>query len=171
MDFKEKIRVILDYPQKGIRFKDITTLLKDGPAYRAAIDRMAEFAREKKPDIIVGPEARGFVIGCPLAVQLGTGFAPVRKKGKLPFETIQAEYSLEYGKDALAMHKDAIQPGQRVLIADDLLATGGTIQTTIDLVKKLGGEIVGLTFLIELTYLNGREKLGPEHDIFTLVQY
>lgn len=171
MDFKEKIRVILDYPQKGIRFKDITTLLKDGPAYREAIDRMAEFAREKKPDIIVGPEARGFVIGCPLAVQLGTGFVPVRKKGKLPFETIQAEYSLEYGKDALAMHKDAIQPGQRVLIADDLLATGGTIQTTIDLVKKLGGEIVGLTFLIELTYLNGREKLGPEHDIFTLVQY
>lgn len=171
MDFKEKIRVILDYPQDGIRFKDITTLLADGPAYRAAIDQMAEFAREQKPDIIVGPEARGFVIGCPLAVQLGVGFAPVRKKGKLPYETVQAEYSLEYGKDALAMHKDAIQPGQRVLIADDLLATGGTINTTIDLVKKLGGEIVGLAFLIELTYLNGRDKLGEDQNIFTLVQY
>ncbi|MFT9848422.1 adenine phosphoribosyltransferase [Aneurinibacillus sp. REN35] len=171
MDFKEKIRVILDYPQDGIRFKDITTLLADGPAYRAAIDQMAEFAREQKPDIIVGPEARGFVIGCPLAVQLGVGFAPVRKKGKLPYETIQAEYSLEYGKDALAMHKDAIEPGQRVLIADDLLATGGTINTTIDLVKKLGGEIVGLAFLIELTYLNGRDKLGEDQNIFTLVQY
>jgi adenine phosphoribosyltransferase len=171
MDFKEKIRVILDYPQEGIRFKDITTLLADGPAYRAAIDKLAEFAREKKPDIIVGPEARGFVVGCPLAVELGVGFAPVRKKGKLPYETIQAEYSLEYGKDALAMHKDAIQPGQRVLIADDLLATGGTIQTTIDLVRQLGGEIVGLAFLIELTYLDGRDKLGSEYDIFTLVQY
>jgi adenine phosphoribosyltransferase len=171
MDFKEKIRVILDYPQQGIRFKDITTLLQDGEAYKAAIEKMAEFAREKKPDIIVGPEARGFVVGCPLAVELGAGFAPVRKKGKLPYETIQAEYTLEYGKDALAMHKDAIKPGQRVLIADDLLATGGTIQTTIDLVKQLGGEIVGLAFLIELTYLDGRQKLGNEYDIFTLVQY
>jgi adenine phosphoribosyltransferase len=171
MDFKEKIRVILDYPQQGIRFKDITTLLQDGAAYKAAIEKMAEFAREKKPDIIVGPEARGFVVGCPLAVELGAGFAPVRKKGKLPYETIQAEYTLEYGKDALAMHKDAIKPGQRVLIADDLLATGGTIQTTIELVKQLGGEIVGLAFLIELTYLDGRKKLGNEHDIFTLVQY
>lgn len=171
MDFKEKIRVILDYPQEGVRFKDITTLLADGPAYRAAIDRMVEFAQEKKPDIIVGPEARGFVVGCPLAVQMGVGFAPVRKKGKLPYETIQAEYSLEYGKDALAMHKDAIKPGQRVLIADDLLATGGTIKTTIDLVQKLGGEIVGLAFLIELTYLNGREKLGSDSDVFTLIQY
>ncbi|AMA72165.1 adenine phosphoribosyltransferase [Aneurinibacillus thermoaerophilus] len=171
MDFKEKIRVIPDYPHEGIRFKDITTLLKDGPAYKAAIEKLAEFAREKKPDLIVGPEARGFVVGCPLAIQLGAGFVPVRKKGKLPCETVQAEYSLEYGKDALAMHKDAIQPGQRVLIADDLLATGGTIQTTLNLVKQLGGEIVGFAFLIELTYLNGREKLGDEHDIFTLIQY
>lgn len=111
------------------------------------------------------------MVGCPLAVQMGVGFAPVRKKGKLPYETIQAEYSLEYGKDALAMHKDAIKPGQRVLIADDLLATGGTIKTTIDLVQKLGGEIVGLAFLIELTYLNGREKLGSDSDVFTLIQY
>ncbi|WP_047151237.1 adenine phosphoribosyltransferase [Aneurinibacillus tyrosinisolvens] len=171
MDFKEKIRVIPDYPQEGVRFKDITTLLQDGPAYKAVIEKMAVFAREKNADIVVGPEARGFVIGCPLAVDLGLGFAPVRKKGKLPYETIQAEYSLEYGSDALAMHKDAIKPGQRVLIADDLLATGGTIKTTMDLVKQLGGEIVGLAFLIELTYLNGREKIGEEYDVFTLIQY
>ncbi|BAU27035.1 adenine phosphoribosyltransferase [Aneurinibacillus soli] len=171
MDFKEKIRVILDYPQEGIRFKDITTLLQDGPTYKAAIQEMAKFAADKQVDIVVGPEARGFVIGCPLAIELGAGFAPVRKKGKLPYETIQAEYTLEYGKDALAMHKDAIKPGQRVLIADDLLATGGTIQTTIDLVKQLGGEIVGLAFLIELTYVGGREKIDSDYDIFTLVQY
>lgn len=171
MDFKEKIRVILDYPQEGIRFKDITTLLQDGPAYKAAIQEMAKFAADKQVDIVVGPEARGFVIGCPLAIELGAGFAPVRKKGKLPYETIQAEYTLEYGKDALAMHKDAIKPGQRVLIADDLLATGGTIQTTIDLVKQLGGEIVGLAFLIELTYLDGRDKINGDYDVFTLVQY
>ncbi|WCN38600.1 adenine phosphoribosyltransferase [Aneurinibacillus uraniidurans] len=171
MDFKEKIRVILDYPQEGIRFKDITTLLQDGPAYKAAIQEMAKFAADKQVDIVVGPEARGFVIGCPLAIELGAGFAPVRKKGKLPYETIQAEYTLEYGKDALAMHKDAIKPGQRVLIADDLLATGGTIQTTIDLVKQLGGEIVGLAFLIELTYLDGRDKINSDYDVFTLVQY
>lgn len=171
MDFKEKIRVILDYPQEGIRFKDITTLLQDGPAYKAAIQEMAKFAEDKQVDLVVGPEARGFVIGCPLAVELGAGFAPVRKKGKLPYETIQVEYTLEYGKDALAMHKDAIKPGQRVLIADDLLATGGTIQTTIDLVKQLGGEIVGLAFLIELTYLDGRDKIKGDYDVFTLVQY
>jgi adenine phosphoribosyltransferase len=171
MDFKEKIRVIEDFPKPGIRFKDITTLMKDGVAYKAAINKLGEYAADKNADIIVGPEARGFVIGCPLAYQLGKGFAPVRKAGKLPGEIIQAEYDLEYGKDALAMHKDAIEPGQRVLIADDLLATGGTISTTIKLVEELGGVVVGCAFLIELTYLDGREKIGSQYNVFSLIQY
>ncbi|MBW5447904.1 adenine phosphoribosyltransferase [Cohnella sp. CFH 77786] len=159
MDFKEYIRVIPDFPQPGIRFKDITTLLKDGPAYRAAIAAMQEMVSGMKIDLVAGPEARGFVIGAPLALALGVGFVPIRKSGKLPGETIEAAYDLEYGKDRLAMHKDAIQPGQKVLIADDLLATGGTISTTINLIKQLGGEIAGAAFLIELGYLNGRDKL------------
>jgi adenine phosphoribosyltransferase len=170
MNFKEKIRVIPDFPQPGIRFKDITTLLKDGAAYRAAIDELVNRLKDKQIDLVVGPEARGFVVGAPLAVALGVGFVPVRKAGKLPAETVQTSYSLEYGKDTLAMHKDAIQPGQKVLIADDLLATGGTISATLDLVKQLGGEPVGAAFFIELTYLNGRDKL-KDLDIITLVQY
>lgn len=170
MMFKEHIRVIPDFPQPGIRFKDITTLLQNGEVYRAAIDQLAAFARTLEVDVIAGPEARGFVVGAPIAYALGVGFIPVRKAGKLPYQSVQAEYSLEYGKDALAMHVDAIQPGQRVLIADDLLATGGTIATTINLVKQLGGVVVGAAFLIELTYLNGRDKLG-DVPIHTLVQY
>ncbi|MDR6226348.1 adenine phosphoribosyltransferase [Desmospora profundinema] len=171
MDFKDKIRVIEDFPQPGVRFKDITTLLKDGPAFRAAIDRMAEKIREQQVDLIVGPEARGFVVGTPLAYALGVGFIPVRKAGKLPAETVETGYSLEYGKDRLAIHRDAIQAGQRILIVDDLLATGGTIQATLNLVNELGAEVVGAAFVIELTYLNGREKLPGDLDIFTLVQY
>ncbi|MDQ0339530.1 adenine phosphoribosyltransferase [Caldalkalibacillus uzonensis] len=171
MDFKAKIRVIKDFPQPGIRFKDITTLLKDGQAYQAAIDQLASFAESKGADLVVGPEARGFVIGAPIAYKLGKGFVPVRKSGKLPAEAVQAEYDLEYGKDALAIHKDAIVKGQKVLVADDLLATGGTISTTINLVEQLGGEVVGCVFLIELTYLNGREKLGSHYDVYSLVQY
>ena len=170
MDYKSLIRIIPDFPQPGISFKDITTLLKDGTAYKAAIEQMAEFARSKDADLIAGPEARGFVIGAPLSYALGIGFVPIRKSGKLPAETIEAKYDLEYGKDALAVHKDAIIPGQKILIADDLLATGGTISTTIDLVKKLGGEVVGATFLIELSFLNGREKL-KDIDIYSLVSY
>jgi adenine phosphoribosyltransferase len=170
MNFKEKIRVIPDFPQPGIRFKDITTLLKDGAAYRAAINELVNQLKGQQIDLVVGPEARGFVVGAPLAVALGVGFVPVRKAGKLPAETVQTSYSLEYGKDTLAMHKDAIQPGQKVLIADDLLATGGTISATLDLVKQLGGEPVGAAFFIELTYLNGRDKL-KDLDIITLVQY
>lgn len=170
MDFKEYIRVILDYPQPGIRFKDITTLLKNGEVYKKAIDTLAEQVKQLNVDVIAGPEARGFVVGAPLSYALGIGFVPIRKSGKLPGEIIEADYSLEYGKDKLAMHKDAIQPGQRVLIADDLLATGGTIQTSINLVQQLGGHVVGAAFLIELSYLNGREKLG---DItpYSLVTY
>jgi adenine phosphoribosyltransferase len=170
MNFKEKIRVINDFPQPGIRFKDITTLLKEGKAFKAAIDELAAKLNGKQVDLIVGPEARGFVVGAPLAYALGVGFVPVRKAGKLPAETIEANYSLEYGKDSLAMHKDAIKPGQKVLIADDLLATGGTISATLDLVKQLGGEPVGAAFLIELAYLNGREKLNGL-EVVSLVQY
>ncbi|AUS08473.1 adenine phosphoribosyltransferase [Laceyella sacchari] len=170
MNFKEKIRVIPDYPQPGIRFKDITTLLQDGAAYRAAIDELKEQLKDVEIDVIVGPEARGFVVGAPLAYALGVGFVPVRKKGKLPGETIEASYSLEYGKDLLAMHKDAIKPGQKVLIADDLLATGGTISATLDLVKQLQGVPVAAAFLIELNYLEGRKKLDGLN-VVSLVQY
>lgn len=170
MNFKEHIRVIPDFPQPGIRFKDITTLLQNGEAYRAAIDSLKELVKHKEIDVIAGPEARGFVVGAPLAYALGVGFVPIRKSGKLPFETIEEGYDLEYGKDKLAMHKDGIRPGQKVLIADDLLATGGTISTSINLVKRLGGEITGAAFLIELHYLNGREKLNGI-DVFSLVQY
>lgn len=170
MNFKDYIRVIPDFPQPGVRFKDITTLLRDGKVYKEAIDELARLVKDFNIDVIAGPEARGFVVGAPLAYALGVGFAPIRKSGKLPGETVESDYSLEYGKDKLAMHKDAIQPGQRVLIADDLLATGGTIQTSINLVKQLGGEVVGAAFMIELSYLNGREKLG-DIPTFTLMQY
>ncbi|MBO8163871.1 MAG: adenine phosphoribosyltransferase [Brevibacillus sp.] len=170
MNFKEHIRVIPDFPQPGIRFKDITTLLKNGEVYRAAIDQLAAFARTLEIDVIAGPEARGFVVGAPLSYALGVGFIPVRKAGKLPYQSVQADYSLEYGKDALAMHVDAVQPGQRVLIADDLLATGGTIGTTIKLVEQLGAKVVGAAFLIELTYLDGRKQLG-DIAVHSLVQY
>jgi adenine phosphoribosyltransferase len=160
MNFKEHIRVIPDFPQPGIRFKDITTLLNNGPVYKAAIDELKVLVKDLQIDLIAGPEARGFVVGAPLAYALGVGFVPIRKSGKLPGECVEADYALEYGKDKLAMHKDAIKPGQKVLIADDLLATGGTIATSINLIQQLGGEIVGTVFLIELNYLNGREKLG-----------
>lgn len=170
MNFKEKIRVIPDFPSPGIRFKDITTLLKDGPAFHAAIAEFTKFAEERKADLIAGPESRGFVLAAPMAFAMQKGFIPVRKPGKLPYETISVDYTLEYGKDSLEIHTDAIQPGQRVIIADDLLATGGTIGSTIKLVEKLGGIVVGVCFLTELTYLNGREKLQG-YDVFSLIQY
>lgn len=170
-DLKQYIRVIPDFPQPGISFKDITTLLKDGQAYKKTIEAMHELVKDKQVDLVAGPEARGFVVGAPLALSIGAGFIPIRKSGKLPGETIEVGYDLEYGKDKLAMHKDAIQPGQKVLIADDLLATGGTIKSSIDLVRQLGGEVVGAVFLIELSHLNGREKLGEDLDIISLVKY
>ncbi|WP_405082235.1 adenine phosphoribosyltransferase [Paenibacillus chitinolyticus] len=171
MNFKEYIRVIEDFPQPGIRFKDITTLLQNGAVYKEAIDEIARFVKDKEIDLIAGPEARGFVVGAPLAYALGVGFVPIRKSGKLPGKTIEADYSLEYGKDKLAVHDNAIKPGQRVLIADDLLATGGTIKTCVNLIEQLGGEVVGSAFLIELTYLNGRKQLPEGKDVFTLIQY
>jgi len=170
MDLKQFITIVPDWPKEGIIFKDITTLMDHGEAYHYATDQIVEYAKEKKIDIVVGPEARGFIIGCPVAYALGLGFAPVRKEGKLPRETIKADYGKEYGKDALTIHKDAIKPGQRVLITDDLLATGGTIQATIELVEKLGGVVAGIAFLIELSYLDGREKLDG-YDILSLITF
>lgn len=170
MDFKKYITVVPDYPKEGIRFKDITTLMENGPAYKTAIDEMAQFAKDKAIDVVVGPEARGFVVGCPIAYSLGIGFVPVRKAGKLPREVLKVEYGLEYGKDSLTIHKDAIKPGQRVLIADDLLATGGTIEATIKMVEELGGIVAGIVFMIELDYLDGRDKL-KNYEIFSLTQY
>lgn len=170
MDLKEYVTIVEDWPKPGIQFKDITSLMDNGAAYKYATDQIVEYAKTVNAEIIVGPEARGFIIGCPVAYALGIGFAPVRKEGKLPREVIRAEYGLEYGKDVLTMHKDAIKPGQRVLITDDLLATGGTIEATINLVEKLGGIVAGCAFLIELTYLDGREKLEG-YEVTTLLQY
>jgi adenine phosphoribosyltransferase len=170
INFKDYVRVIEDFPRTGIRFKDITTLLGDGAAYRAAIEAIAQQLSGKKIDAVCGPEARGFVVGAPLAIALGVGFVPIRKSGKLPSETIEAAYDLEYGKDKLAIHKDAIKPGQNILIADDLLATGGTIATCIDLIHQLGGNVVGATFLIELTYLKGRDRMKGI-DVQSLITY
>lgn len=170
MDLKQFITIVPDWPKQGIKFKDITTLMDNGKAFKYATDQIVNYAREKKVDIIVGPEARGFIIGCPVAYALEIGFAPVRKEGKLPRETIKMDYGLEYGKDILTIHKDAIKPGQRVLIIDDLLATGGTINATIKLVEKLGGIVVGMAFLIELSYLEGRQKF-PDYDIISLMTY
>ncbi|MBT2688047.1 adenine phosphoribosyltransferase [Bacillus sp. ISL-47] len=170
MDLKQYVTIVEDWPKPGIKFKDITTLMDNGDAYKYATDQIVEYAREKQIDLVVGPEARGFIIGCPVAYSLGVGFAPVRKEGKLPRETIKVNYGLEYGKDILTIHKDAIKPGQRVLITDDLLATGGTIDATIKLVEELGGVVAGIAFLIELTYLDGRKKLD-NYDILTLMQY
>lgn len=170
MDYKQHIKLVYDWPVEGVIFKDITPLMNHGEAFKAAVDEVASYAAEKEVDVIVGPEARGFIIGCPVAYKLGTGFVPVRKAGKLPREVIQVDYGLEYGKNVLTIHKDAIQPGQRVLITDDLLATGGTIEATIKLVEKLGGIVVGCAFLIELTYLNGIEKL-QKYDVMSLMRY
>ncbi|MCM3769885.1 adenine phosphoribosyltransferase [Priestia aryabhattai] len=170
MNFKDYITIVPDWPKPGITFKDISTLMDNGDAYRAATDEIVKYAKDKQVDIIVGPEARGFIVGCPVAYALGIGFAPVRKEGKLPREVIKVDYGLEYGKDVLTIHKDAIKPGQRVLITDDLLATGGTIEATIKLVEELGGIVVGAAFLIELSYLDGRDKLDG-YDVFTLMTY
>jgi adenine phosphoribosyltransferase len=170
MNLKEKIRVIEDFPKPGISFKDITTILNDGEALRYTVDRIIELAKDKNIDVIVGPEARGFLLATPVAYALGAGFVPVRKPGKLPADTIKFEYDLEYGNDALEIHKDAIKPGQRVLIVDDLLATGGTISAVAKLVEQLGGEVVALSFIIELTGLNGRDKLQG-YEIDSIVQY
>lgn len=170
MDLASKIRDIPDFPKEGIIFRDITPLLQDAESLRYAVDQMAEFGVGKKIDVVVGAEARGFILGAVLAYTLGAGFVPARKPGKLPFLTVAAEYDLEYGTDSLEVHNDAIAPGTRVLVHDDLLATGGTARAKCDLVEKLGGEVVGITFIVELSFLKGREKL-KEYDIFSLIKY
>jgi adenine phosphoribosyltransferase len=170
MDYKQYITVVENFPKEGIRFKDITTLMQNGEAFKHSIDAIVDYAKELDVDVIAGPEARGFIVGCPVAYKLEIGFVPVRKEGKLPRDVVRVDYGLEYGKDVLTMHKDAIRPGQRVLITDDLLATGGTIEATIKLVEELGGVVVGTAFLIELTELNGRDKFKG-YDIKTLMQY
>jgi adenine phosphoribosyltransferase len=170
MNYKSYITEVPDFPKPGIQFLDITTLMQNGEAFKSATDEILNYAEDKKIDVVVGPEARGFIVGCPVATALGVGFIPVRKDGKLPREVIKVDYGLEYGKDVLTMHKDAIKPGQRVLITDDLLATGGTIEATIKLVEQLGGVVAGIAFMIELSYLEGRSKLDG-YDIFTLMKY
>src|SRR6266404_5078592 len=158
-ELRAKIRDIKDFPSEGILFKDITTLLRDGPAWAAVIDHLAARYHTARVDLVVGVESRGFIFGGALAHQLKAGFVPVRKRGKLPAPTIEEEYELEYGRDVLAVHEDAIRPGQRVLAVDDLLATGGTMAATLRLVERLGGAVVGAAFLIELAFLKGRERL------------
>ncbi len=167
---KQFIRDIPDYPQPGILFRDITPLLQNAAALRFAVETLADRYRGAHIDQVVGIESRGFIFGTPLAYLLGTGFVPVRKKGKLPAETIQEEYALEYGSNVLEVHIDAVRPGQRVLIVDDLLATGGTTEGTVKLMKKLGAEVVSLAFLIELAGLAGRSRL-PGCDVFALLAY
>src|SRR5437899_8476867 len=166
-DLRAKIRDIRDFPTEGILFKDITTLLKDGPAFHYVIDVLAGRYQKECWDVVVAVEWRGFIFGGALAHQLAAGFVPVRKLGKLPGKTIEVEYELEYGRDALAIHEDAIRPGQRVLVVDDLLATGGTMAATMRLVQQLGGVTVGVAFLIELAFLHGRAKLKdlPLHSL------
>lgn len=159
MNLKDYIATIKDFPTEGILFRDITPLMLNGAAFKKACDEMVVFAKEVGATVIVGPEARGFIFGCPVAYALEIGFAPVRKPGKLPRETITVEYDLEYGSNSLSMHNDAIKKGDKVLIVDDLLATGGTVEATVDLVKQMGGSVVGCAFFIELEDLKGREKL------------
>ncbi|GAA0077842.1 adenine phosphoribosyltransferase [Clostridium sp. CTA-5] len=170
MDLRESIRIIDGFPKEGISFKDITTLIGDGESLKASIDMFVDYLKDKNIDLIVGPEARGFIFGVPVAYALGAGFVPVRKPGKLPGETISVNYDLEYGSDVLQIHKDAIKKGQRVAIIDDLLATGGTLEGVAKLVEQAGGEVVSIDFLIELTELKGRDKL-KDYDVISLVQY
>jgi adenine phosphoribosyltransferase len=168
VDLGPYIRNVPDFPVEGIQFKDITTLLKEPELFRASVRAMLDHYRECEVDAVVGIESRGFIWGAILAYELGVSFVPVRKPGKLPAATIRAEYALEYGTNALEMHRDAIQRGQKALVVDDLLATGGTAKATCELVEQLGGEVVGIAFLIELTFLAGRDKLAG-YDVLALV--
>ncbi len=167
---KQFIRNIPDFPKQGILFRDITTLLRDKKAFKAAVTGLAQAIRGKKVDYVIAVESRGFIFGAALAYKLGAGFVPVRKKGKLPAETLRAEYALEYGTDSLEIHKDAIKPGSRVLIVDDLLATGGTVSAVCQLSEKLKARVAGIVFLIELCDLKGRDKLKG-YPVFSLIQY
>jgi len=170
VDLGTKIRDVPDFPKPGIVFKDIMPLLSDADALRSTVEQLAEWARPREPDIILGAEARGFITGGALAYELGCGFVAARKPGKLPWRTVSAKYALEYGFDALELHADAIRSGQRVLVHDDVLATGGTARAKCELVEQLGGEVVGVAFIIALDFLNGRERLG-DYDVHALISY
>lgn len=170
MDLKQHIASIENFPIEGVLFRDITPLMANGAAFKEACSRIEAFAKEKGAEVIVGPESRGFIFGCPVAYSLGIGFVPVRKPNKLPRETISYKYDLEYGSNELHMHRDGIQKGQKVLIVDDLLATGGTVEATIKMVEELGGEVVGCAFLIELAGLKGRELL-KDYEVLSVMSY
>ena len=170
MKLENYIEVIPDFPKKGVQFKDVTSLMQNGEVYKETIRQMAEIVKEMDAEVIVGPESRGFMFGCPVAVELGLGFIPVRKPGKLPRETITQSYELEYGTDTLEMHKDSIKPGQRVVIVDDLIATGGTLEASASLIEELGGKVAKVLVLIELVDLKGREKL-PGIEGASVVKY
>ena len=169
-ELRAKVREIPDFPKPGILFYDITTLLKDAAAYRASVDLMLAPYLDARIEVVVGMESRGFMFSGPMAYRLGAGLVPVRKLGKLPAETISVEYALEYGTNTLEIHRDAIVPGQRVLIVDDLLATGGTVKGTVELVERLQGDIVGLSFLVELSFLKGRDRL-TERQVTSVIRY
>ncbi len=170
VDLTTRVRDVPDWPEPGVVFKDITPLLADPATLRRAIDDLAAFGREKQPELVIGAEARGFFLGAAVAYELGCGFAPARRPGKLPLETVSATYALEYGQNALEVHKDALAHGTRVLIHDDVLATGGTVEAIAGLVEGLGGEVVGVAFLIELSFLRGRERL-ERYDLHSLLTY
>ncbi len=170
MNLYDYIVDIPDFPSEGILFRDVTPLMQNKDAYKESIRLLAEFAKDKKIDVVVGPEARGFLFGCPVALELNTGFVPVRKPGKLPRETVSMKYDLEYGSNEIHMHKDSIKKGQRVLIVDDLLATGGTVDAAIKLIEQMGGEVAGCAFLVELEALKGRELLKG-YDIYSILKY
>ena len=170
LDLRDRVRDVPDFPKPGIVFKDLMPLVADAVYFRETIDRLAELAGPRQPDIILGAEARGFIFGGALADRLGCGFVPARKPGKLPWETVEATYDLEYGTDSLQIHADAISTGTRVIVHDDVLATGGTARAKTELVEQLGGEVVGLLFVVELTFLNGRDKLTG-YEVESLIQY
>jgi len=170
VDLKSKIRTVPHFPKEGIMFRDITPLLNDYEAFKHSIQKFKDYYQDKKIDVIVGPESRGFIFGAVLAYELGIGFVPIRKPGKLPAEKESQEYELEYGTDKIEIHKDAVTKGQKVLVVDDLLATGGTCEAAAKLIEKLGGEIAGFAYLIELSFLKGREKLKG-YDVYSLIDY
>lgn len=170
MDLKDKIRSIENFPQEGVIFRDITTLLKDAEGMKDAIDQMTAKLDGVDFDLVLGPESRGFIFGMPVAYNMGKGFVPVRKAGKLPAEVVKKEYALEYGTAVIEMHKDAIQPGQKVVIVDDLMATGGTAKAIVEMVEEMGGEVAAMLFLIELDFLEGRKVL-PEYRIESVIHY
>ncbi|MFR7591520.1 MAG: adenine phosphoribosyltransferase [Longibaculum sp.] len=170
MDLKKYIADIPDFPQKGVLFRDVTPLLADKDAYQESIRLLADFAKDKNVDVVVGPEARGFLFGCPVALKLECGFVPVRKPGKLPREFVSKTYDLEYGHNEIQMHSDSIKPGQNVLIVDDLLATGGTVDAAVSLIEQMGGNVVGIAFLIELEALKGKDLLKG-YDVYSVLKY